>query len=662
MTNKGYMGCILWVNLTDGSFKEEKIPDKIYEQFLGGYGLAAKIIFDRQRPGLSRFDPGNILAIMSGLLTNGKAIFNGRWMAAGKSPLTGTWGDANCGGDFAPTIKNVGYDGIFIIGKSKKPVYLLIDEDKKKQLLPASDMWGKMDTTETEEHIKRKHGEDFKVACIGSGGENLSLIAGIVNAKGRIAGRSGLGALMGSKNLKALALKGNKIVNAYDEDTVWKNTVKFIKEFDTELVNGFGKIMKNCGTAGTLTESAESGDSPLKNWLGVGTKDFPKDKANKVDGYSVTRYEVQKYHCYGCPFGCGGICNVPGDPLLKETHRPEYETICGFCTQLLNDDLHSIFVVNELLNRAGIDTISCATTLDWAFEVYEKGILTKKETDGLELTWGNHKAVVEVVKKICRAEGFGAHLKNGLKEAEIYYKEHLNVDPERFKQVQAMHVQGQELPMHDCRNQSDDAGGLDLGVGYEVEPTPGRHTSTFPGWEQYLPKPLAKENERFKHFKFQRKYIDDSEPGPAEVGVRLKNASCGEDIINGAGLCNFGFYFGPNPPLVEWLNATTGWEKDFNGYLEIGQRIKTVRHAFNIREGIDVANIKMPDRARGIPPLKEGPNAGYPKDPRCWDDAKKEYYKAMGWDPETAFPLRKTLQKLELHDVEKALYGDAKSK
>lgn len=213
--------------------------------------------------------------------------------------------------------------------------------------------------------------------------------------------------------------------------------------------------------------------------------------------------------------------------------------------------------------------------------------------------------------------------------------------------------------MHDCRRQPTE-GGLDLGVGYEVEPTPGRHTSTFSGWEQYLPKPTGKENERFKHFKFQRKYIDDNEPEPSAVGVRLKNASCSEDIINGAGLCNFGFYFGPMLPLVEWLNATTGCEKDFYDYLEIGQRIKTVRHAFNIRENIDVANIKMPDRGRGNPPLDEGPNADCPKDINCWDDAKKEYYKAMGWDVETALPSREILRKLDLPDVEKALYGDLK--
>ncbi len=652
---QGCMGSILWVNLTKGSFKEEKIDGKIYEQFLSGYGLAAKIIFDRQKPGLSKFDPDNIFAIMSGLLTNGKAIFNGRWMIAGKSPLTGTWGDSNCGGDFAPAIKSVGYDGIFFIGKSEKPVYLLID-GKKKELVDASGLWGKKDTTETEDYIKGKHGEDCKVACIGAGGENLSLISGVANAKGRLAGRSGLGALMGSKNLKAVALNGNKSVPVNDEDTVWQYTVKFLKELETDL-SDFGKTMKNCGTAGTLTDSAESGDSPIKNWLGVGVKDFPPEMANKVNAFSVTKYETQKYHCYGCPFGCGGICHIPGEPLLKETHRPEYETISGFGAQLLNDDLHSIFLVNEMLNRAGIDTISCATTLDWAFEAYEKGILTKKKTGGLELTWGNHKAVIQVVKEIIKNEGFGAHLKDGVKEAEKYFREHLKIDPEKMKEVTAMHVQGQELPMHDTRRQLGD-GGLGLGIGYEVEPTPGRHTSTFPGWDQYI-KTSGTAREQFKKFKFQRKYEIEGDDEHKAQGENLKGSSCAEDIINGVGLCNFGFYFGPVLPLVEWINATTGWDKTFEDYLEIGQRIKTVRHAFNIREGIDVANIKMPERARGNPPLKEGPNAYSPNVLR-WDDAKKDYYRAMGWDENTAMPKRETLNKLNLRDVEKALYGKKK--
>jgi aldehyde:ferredoxin oxidoreductase len=645
---KGYTGKILWVDLTKGVFKDEYVDDKIYEDFLGGYGLAAKIIFDRQAPGLSPFDPGNILAMMSGLLTNGRAIFNGRWMLAGKSPLTGTWGDSNCGGDFAPAIKDTGYDGIFFTGMSKKPVYLYIDGDIKK-LKDASEMWKKMDAVDTETYLKKIHGEDFRVACIGSGGENLSLISGVVNAKGRIAARSGLGALMGSKNLKAVCLRGDTEVDVYDEDEVWASSTQLLKDLVDKL-NDFGKTMKNCGTAGTLTDSAESGDSPVKNWLGVGKKDFPPNMADKINGFSITKYEKSKYHCYSCPFGCGGICHVPGQELLKETHRPEYETLCGFGTQLLNDDLESIFLVNEMLNRAGIDTISCATTINWAFEAFEKGIITPEQTGELgELRWGRSRAVVELVRQIINAEGLGRYLKDGLQVAEQ------NLNPSRSGAV-AMHVHGQELPMHDSRMKDEDLGGLDLGIGYEVEPTPGRHTSTFTGIDDYIKDENKVLNKWRDKLKFQRKYKVDENTDPQSVGMRFKNSSCAEDVVNGLGLCNFGFYLGPKVPFVEWANATTGWNYTLEDYLKIGQRIKTVRHAFNLREKLNVVDFKMPERARGNPPMKQGPNA-YSPNVLYWDDMKQEYYEAMGWDRETAVPLKNTLDDLDLPEVKEALYG-----
>jgi aldehyde:ferredoxin oxidoreductase len=641
---RGYTGKILWVDLGKRTFTEEQLDDCLYELFLGGYGLAAKIIFDRQKPGLERFHPDNILAVMSGLLTNGRAAFNGRWMLAGKSPLTGTWGDSNCGGNFAPIIKQAGYDGIFIVGKSDSPVYILIDEERK-EIVDASEIWGSMDAIETELHLQQVHGADYRVISIGSGGENLSLISGVVNERGRLAGRSGFGSMMGAKKLKAICAYGSQDIEVYDASQVWSHTTGLLKGLVTDL-NDFGQVMKNCGTAGTLTDSAESGDSPLKNWLGVGAEDFPTDRANLINAFEVTKYEVKKYYCYGCPFGCGGICHVPGKPLLKETHRPEYETICGFGAQLLNDDLESIFLVNEMCNRAGIDTISCATTVEWAFEAFDRGLLTEKETGGLRLVWGHGDTVVELVRRITRNEGFGEVLKDGVREA-------VNKLGLEHSEAAAMHVHGQELPMHDSRSPD---GGLGLGIGYEVEPTPGRHTSTFPGIDDYTDKPEACRANPLAKLKFQPRYLLSGQAQKEDLGTKLRNASCAEDIVNALGLCNFGFYLGPKVPFVEWTNATTGWMHSLDDLLRIGQRIKTVRHAFNIREGVDVAAIKMPDRARGNPPLKEGPNA-YSANVLKWDDAKKLYYQSMGWDEGTAVPLESTLDDLDLPEVKRQLYG-----
>jgi len=647
--SKGYLGKILWVDLSSGETREEQLNDTLYEQFIGGYGIAAKIIFDRQAAGLDAFDPDNIIAIMSGLLTNGKALFNGRWMLAGKSPLTGTWGDSNCGGTFAPAIKAAGYDGIFSKGAAKHPVYLLVDGDRGKvSIEDASALWGNMDAVETEQQLNCKHTPHFRTIAIGSGGENLSLISGVVNDRGRLAGRSGFGAAFGAKKLKAVCVRGTRAVPSHHDDRVWAHSQILLKGLVDDL-NSFGKTLKNCGTAGTLTDSAEEGDSPIKNWLGVGPIDFPTALADKTNGFSVTEYEVSKYYCHGCPFGCGGICHFPGKKKSLETHRPEYETLCGFGAQLLSHDLDAIFEINEMCNRAGIDTISCATTVNWAFEAYERGLIGPDLTDGLELTWGNGKAAVELVRQLTSNQGFGGrYLKDGLRKA----LENLDIEE---SDSGAMHVHGQELPMHDSRLKN---GGLTLGIGYETEPTPGRHTSTFPGIDAYTKDDQGlKINKRSEICKFQPNFEVDPDIPLEQVGEDQRDASCAEDLINALGMCNFGFYLGPNPPIVEWANATTGWNLDLYDYLTIGQRIKTVRHAFNIREGIDVANVRMPDRARGFPALKKGPNA-YSANALMWDDAKRAYYNAMGWDPNTAKPTRALLDKLGLPEVKKALYGE----
>ncbi|MGB7606638.1 MAG: aldehyde ferredoxin oxidoreductase family protein [Lutisporaceae bacterium] len=663
----GYMGKILWVDLTTGSIQEEEIQDDLYKKFLTGYGLGAKIIFDRQQPGVDALGPENILGIMSGLLTGSGSFFSGRYMIMGKSPLTNTWGDANSGGFFAPAIKSTGYDGIFFVGKSEKPVYLLIDGDNK-ALMDATDLWGK-DSYDTVDDLTKRHGAHFKTACIGSGGEKMSRIAGVVTDKGRLAARSGLGAVMGSKNLKAVCLGGNKNVNIYDEQAITELTDKFAQQFyeykhpridwllneatNVPILSGVirflskknmlpmtGEVerydMKTWGTAGTVALSANNGDSPVKNWKGVGCIDFPGRLTREISNDSVTQYETEKYGCFSCPLSCGGIVNVKEGPYpITESHRPEYETICGFGTMLLSNDMQSIMKVNDLLNRAGIDSISCAVTVAWAFEAYENKVITTADTDGLKLTWGNSEAVVKLVEKIISGEGIGKHLMNGVKAAS----EHFGKGSDAY----AMHVSGQELPMHDPRN----SGGMGLGVGYETEPTPGRHTSTLDCCGMYAKNPPSNKLTDKNLHPMKNKCLDSAE------GNDLMGASCFMDLVNGLGLCAFAFDPVVVLPMVELANAMTGWDLNFDEYLHIARRIKTLRHSFNIREGINPMEFKMPNRARGIPPLKEGPNANIKID---FEKGKLEYYKAMGYDLDTAKPLVTTLEMLDLPEVKKALY------
>ncbi|MCP4694860.1 MAG: aldehyde ferredoxin oxidoreductase [Desulfobacterales bacterium] len=689
----GYMGKVLWVNLTDGSMKEQEIDDKVYEEYLTGYGLASKLLFEKEVYKEDPLGPGNVFGVMSGLLTNTGAFFSGRWMVVGKSPLTGGWGDANCGGYFAPAIKNSGYDGILFEGRSEKPVYLLIG-DGCKELRDARDLWGK-DTTDTENILTGRHGANFKVACIGRGGEKLSRIAGVVTDKGRVAARSGLGCVMGSKNLKALCLGGrektkifdvigvsrvtgdymvdicntnknwiNKIVTELATIPIFSGAIRLLNKYDLlskiEPDNMDLYSMQRWGTCSTTALSANIGDSPVKNWKGVGCVDFPTEKARNISNDAITDHETEKYGCFHCPLRCGGKMNFPrditcypnpkkNDPNQFTTHKVEYETLCGFGTLVLCDNLAAVVEINEMLNRAGIDTISCAVVVAWAVEAFEKGVITAEDTEGLTLKWGDARAVKALVQKIIDCKGIGAILKDGVKRAAEHFK-----DGEAF----AMHVGGQELPMHDPRQK----GGTPLGVGYEVEPTPARHTSTCDDCSSFRSDGDPKNNKirKLKGQLMQLKPVSESDE-KAPDGVALRDASSMADLVNGLGLCLDAFGLCPTPiPLIEWINGATGWDHDFEYYLNNGRRIKTVRHCFNVMAGIQQKKTRAPDRARGYkiengrktPVLTEGPNANRIPD---IDGGDRNYYQAMDWDFETGKPSDRILDYLGLDYVKKAL-------
>lgn len=633
----GYMGKVLWVDLTNGKISEEIIQDEYYEKYLSGYGLASKLIFDRQKPGVDPLGPDNIFGLMSGLLTCTGALMTGRWMAVGKSPLTGTWGDANCGGYFAAAIKETGYDGFFFTGISPKPVYLLIDGDKK-TLVSAADLWGK-DTSYTDDHLRKKYGKNFKVACIGPAGENQALMAGVVTDKGRLAARSGLGAVMGSKRLKAVCIHGDVSTQIFNVEAISNRSGEYLENvfFDEDSAR-----LRKYGTSAYVSYFAEIGESPVKNWKGAGETDFPASMADKISEDNVIQYETEKYGCHSCPIRCGGIMEVKGGPYpLSEAHKPEYETLCAFGTMILCNDVRLVIKVNDMLNRAGMDTISCGSVVSWAFEAFEHGVLTIEDTDGLELKWGNKQAAVDLVQKIIDADGIGKRLMNGVKQAAEYFDSRKHKGSISY----AANAGGQDLPMHDPRVSGDQ--NLGLGVAYEAEPTPGRHTSSLDACDKY-----RKSNDNLR--KLYPRPFGRKDAGFGE-GKEFRDASCMMDLINGLGMCAFAFSGGMVPPFVEWINAATGWNKDFEEYLKIGRRIKTVRHSFNVREGITPKDTLMTDRAKGIPPLEVGPDA---ENTPPVEKAKRSYYKAMGFDPDTAFPLKETLHELGLDDIIKQLYPE----
>ena len=660
----GYMGKVLWVDLTNRSWEEQEIGEELVKAYLTGYGLAAKLVFDRMEPGADPLGPGNVLGFAAGLLTGSAAFFSGRYMVCGKSPLTGGWGDANSGGTFAPEIKKCGYDAIFFTGASETPVYFLIDGDEI-SIEDASDIWG-MNAFEAEDRIWDKTGNSkLKVASIGVAAENLSLITGIVNDKGRIAARGGVGAVMGSKKLKAVAVRGRQKIGAADREQVKVLNKRFKEFIDSgsflypekpllgKVLTFAGKltwklglfprndamawrqILKRYGTPGVTSMSAQNGDSPVKNWGGSGFRDFPAQRSRKISDEAVLAYQEKKYGCVYCPVSCGGHHKVPDGPYpLDWTHKPEYETLCMLGTNLLIDDLSILYKANDELNAHGLDSISTGSVIGFAFEAYERGLITREMAGGIELTWGNGEAVLALIEKIARREGIGDLLADGVKRAA----ERLGGGAEAF----AIHAGGQELPAHDPRF---DPG---LAVTYAAEPTPGRHTVTSLGFGELMEvdvrffgkRPMAAGSKSRHTYTGKGKFL--------QLGSTLMH------VANGAGLCLFGVQMGVAMPIFGYLNATTGWGWSDDQWMAAGVRIQNIRHAFNVREGIEIEAARCARRSVGSPPQVEGPNKGVTVDD---ETMLRDYYDAYGWDYPSGKPKREALDKLGQADLVEYFYG-----
>jgi aldehyde:ferredoxin oxidoreductase len=608
--SNGFMGKILWVDLIENQITEESLDEKMCFDYIGGYGLGARILFNRMKAKVDPLGPENILGFLTGPLTGTQALGGSRYVTVGKSPLTGTWGDANSGGEFGPNLKFAGYDGIFFTGISNKPVYLFIN-DGNAELRDAANLWGK-DTRETEDILKDELGKETFITCIGPAGEKMSLIASIINDKGRAAARSGLGAVMGSKKLKAVAVRGKQSVPVFDADL----TNELRKKYLPQLGGPVG-MFREVGTPGLTEPSLKSGDTPVKNWGGAIDVDFKT--AEKIYANAVTERRAKKYGCWHCPIACGGIMKegMGEYKYPAGVHSPEYETIGMFGSSCLNDNIESIIKSNEICSIAGFDTISAAASIAYAIECYENGLITKKDTNGIEMTWGNHKSIVAMLEKMAKREGFGAVLADGSKKAS----EKIGKGSEKY----AMQIGGQEYPAHNPKTSYTWA------VSYRMDATPGRHTRDGGLNPQGVPMPQFDPNA----------WVGREEP--TKIGINFAH------IIDCAGLCGFVCLTYPDASvLVEFLNAVTGWNYTMEDLIKTGERITNIRHAFNLRECINPLNYRNPDRMIGKPPLTVGPTAGMTVDEAAID---KEYCLAMDWDVNTTRPSNKKLKELGLEDV-----------
>ncbi len=614
-----YNGKILNVDLTTGSAEAEELPDQFYKDYLGGYGMGARILFDRIPAGADALGPDNVLGLVPGLMT-GTPIFGNRFQAVCKSPSTGGWGDANCGGDFGPYLKFAGWDGIFMSGASDKPVFILVD-DGKVTIEDASKYWG-MGAIEVEKAFKEEYGKKTSVACIGPSGENLSLLSGICNDHGRLAARSGVGAVMGSKKVKAVVVKSTRVMIQQHDKEARAMMKESLDDFSAPLRDFF----RTFGTTGITANSAHSGDSPVQNWGGVGVDVF--QDVDGLQGPVVNELMEKHYACWHCPLACGAESvesSNPKYPYPRHTHRPEYETMASFGTMNLSNNLDMLIYANHLCNEYGLDTIGAGGAISFAIECFENGLITKEDTDGLELNWSNDEAIIELLHQMGKREGFGDVIADGVAVAAK------KLGPE--SEAYAMHVGGQELPMHDPKLQPE------FHTTYRLDPTPARHTqyegnSRF-GGPEYPPTP-------------------ESSTDYENRGEHHKGASEYMHVINASGMCQFIMMPAPTDRFPQWVNKVTGWDITGEDLQTAGERIANLRMAFTVREGDNPKQRFVPDRTWGGGDTQQqtGPLAGVTVDIEMLEN---DFLNACDWDTATCMPSRDKLESLGLKDVADAL-------
>jgi aldehyde:ferredoxin oxidoreductase len=615
----GYSGKMLFVDLTNGKLEEKELIEELAKNFIGGYGIGAKILYDMMPAGADPLGPENVLGFVTGPATGTKAFFGSRYTMVHKSPITGGWNDANSGGYFGSELKKAGYDAVFVSGIAQKPVYLWIN-DGKAEIRDASHLWGK-DSKETWATLQQETGDTkVRVVAIGPAGERMSLLSCPINDGHRAPGRGGGGAVMGSKKLKAIAVRGTGEVTVANPDKILQINKKVASAMKTNpMAIGFGTY----GTGAGTSASALNGDSPVKNWGGIGVVDFGEERAAKVGAPEFDKHKVKKYACYSCPLGCGAEYEVKtGRWPLAQTERPEYETAAAFGCTLLCDEEDAIFKCNEICNIYGMDTISTGMTVAWAMECYNNGVFTKEELDGIDLTWGNGEAIVAITQKMADGEGCGAVLANG----SAYAAKKWGKGSEYLQTAS-----GIELPMHDPRL------GPGLARTYQYDPTPGRHVKGGLGLAQMGGAIGDKYNYKATG------YLD----------VIL---TASQEINNCGGFCMFMSLVAPPEAQNEYIEAVTGMSFKGQDSLITGLRILNLRHAFNLREGLKPADFTISQRAVGKPPLIAGPTAGVTVDN---EQLGENFFAFVGWDMETGKPTLDSLKKLGcLDELIIDLYGN----
>lgn len=599
-----YAGRILLVDLTEGTITEERLAESVYREFIGGNGLGVRVLYERIKAKVDGLGPDNVLGFVAGCLTGTQSPGSGRHMLVTKSPLTGTWAESNSGGAFGPELKTAGYDAVFFYGISPRPVYLLIREGKA-ELKDASALWGK-DAYETQDTLLHWFKDPrMKIACIGPAGEACSLLAGIVSERGRIAARNGVGAVMGSKRLKAVAVSGGwQSIAPADPQRFDRALREFLRLISS---NEYAKALSAAGTGSNISFLVSIGDMPLKNWRLSGLDALPT--LTNLDGGNMDKYKVGSFGCYACPITCGAIIrqNEGKFAIKDQMHRPEQQTLAALGGMLMNDNLEAVIKANDICNRYGIDTMGVGGTIAMAMECYENGLITRNDTDGIDLTWGNADAIVALVEKIAKREGFGEVLADGQQKAA----ERIGKGAEKY----AMAIRGKSLAFHDPRLSPT------LGAANIADANPAHHMdSQITGMLSdgaaigSDPALQAPKSNPFASYVIGSGY---------------------HQLLNAAGLCSLYTVATQPPPIADLIAGACGWDFSWSEAMTVGRRILTLRQAFNAREGLTPDQFELPKRIASTAKVD-------------FTVLRNGYFTEMGWDLETGKPSRETLASLNL--------------
>ncbi len=599
----GYTGKILDVDLTSETLSETELDRSLAQGYMGGKGLGAKILFDQLPTRCDPLSADNILVFATGPLTGTLAPSSGRFEVCTKSPATGLWLDSNCGGYFGPELKFAGYDMVIIRGKAQKPVHLII-EDNRFELKPAHDLWG-VDAITTHRQIKESFGQDYKVACIGEAGEKGVLFAGIISEY-RALGRGGAGAVMGSKNLKAVAVRGTGSIPIFDPAVFMKTCREAYNELANSPDTGGGR--QKYGTNVILSLMDEVGLHPVRN--------FQKGQfggANAVNEEVIAAYYVRNKACFGCPIYCSKIAEVKeGKYKGSFTEGPEYENVWSFGANCENVDVGAIIQAEYLCDYYGLDGITAGNVIGFLMECVEKGLL--KDSDiGFPMAFGNDESIINAIHLIGKCDGPGKLWGQGVKKLAQQIE---------GAQDLAMHVKGLELPAYDPR------GSAGMALAYATSDRGGCHLRSWPIGEELL---ATRDRMDLVSLEFK-----------AELVKTQQDLFC---MVNCSGMCLFATFAVNLKQITPLLYSVSGLEvfSSSDEVMKIGERVNNLVRRFNIREGLTKELDTLPERFFSDP-LKEGPCRDRVVE---LDQLKEEYYLVRGWDAD-GIPKAEKLKELGL--------------